>query len=41
LHSYGIELPSQAQPIVKYMNAMFSRSTFRSSMSEVERGMRH
>ena len=38
---YGIELPVQAQPIVKYMNAIFARSTFRSSLSEVERGMRH
>jgi RNA polymerase-associated protein len=41
LLSYGIELPLQAQPIVKYMNSIFSRSTFRSSLSEAERGMRH
>jgi len=41
LPSYGIELPIQAQPIVKYMNAIFSRSTFRSCLTEAERGMRH
>ena len=41
LPSYGIDLPIQAQPIVKYMNSIFSRSTFRSCLSEAERGMRH
>jgi RNA polymerase-associated protein len=41
LPSYGIELPAQAQPIVKYMNSIFARSTFRSCLSEAERGMRH
>ena len=41
LPSYGIELPVQAQPIVKYMNSIFARSTFRSCLSEAERGMRH
>src|SRR5476649_105374 len=41
LQSYGIELPVQAQPIVKYMNSIFSRSTFRACLSEAERGMRH
>ncbi len=41
LSAYGIELPIQAQPIVKYMNAIFSRSTFRSCLSSAERGMRH
>jgi stringent starvation protein A len=38
---YGIELPVQAQPIVKYMNSIFTRSTFRSCLSEEEREMRH
>ena len=38
---YGIELPSQAQPIVKYMNSIFARSTFRACLTETERGMRH
>ena len=41
LQSYGIELPIQAQPIVKYMNSIFSRSTFRSCLSDAERSMRH
>ncbi len=41
LHSYKIELPVQAQPIVKYMNAIFSRSTFRSCLTPAERDLRH
>ena len=41
LPSYGIELPVQAQPIVKYMNSIFSRSTFRSCLTTAEREMRH
>jgi RNA polymerase-associated protein len=40
LPAYGIELPIQAQPIVKYMNAIFARSTFRASLTEAERDMR-
>ncbi|MDE2305409.1 MAG: glutathione S-transferase N-terminal domain-containing protein [Gammaproteobacteria bacterium] len=36
----GIELPPQAQPIVKYMNAIFARPTFRLSLTEAERSMR-
>ncbi len=38
---YGIELPVPAQPIVKYMNSIFSRSTFRACLTDAERGMRH
>jgi RNA polymerase-associated protein len=38
---YGIELPAQAQPIVKYMNSIFARSTFRACLSVPEREMRH
>jgi RNA polymerase-associated protein len=41
LQAFGIELPVQAQPIVKYMNAIFARSTFRSCLTEAERSMRH
>jgi len=37
---YGIDLPAQAQPIVKYMNAIFARSTFRASLTGAEREMR-
>lgn len=38
---FGIELPAQAQPIVKYMNAIFARPAFRASLTEAEREMRH
>jgi RNA polymerase-associated protein len=38
---YGIELPAPAQPIVKYMNSIFARSTFRACLSVAEREMRH
>src|SRR5579871_488344 len=41
LPAYGIDLPVQAQPITKYMNAIFARSTFRSCLTEAERKMRH
>ena len=41
LQAYQIELPLQAQPIVKYMNAIFSRPSFRSCLTHAERGMRH
>ena len=41
LRLYGIELPAQAQPITKYMNSIFARSTFRACLSEAEREMRH
>jgi hypothetical protein len=34
-------LPHQAQPIVKYMNSIFARATFRSCLSVAEREMRH
>src|SRR5471032_1386661 len=40
LPSYGIELPVQAQPIVRYMNTIFARPAFRASLSVVEREMR-
>ena len=38
---YGIELPSQAQPIIRYMNAIFARAAFRACLSVAERDMRH
>ena len=41
LPSYGIELPVQAQPITRYMNSIFARSTFRACLTEAERNMRH
>ena len=41
LRVYGIELPAQAQPITKYMNSIFARSTFRACLTDAEREMRH
>jgi stringent starvation protein A len=41
LQSYGIQLPAQAQPIVKYMNSIFVRAAFRACLSDAEREMRH
>ena len=37
---YEIDLPPQAQPIVKYASTIFSRPAFRASLSENEREMR-
>jgi len=37
---YGIELPSQAQPIIHYMDSVFSRNSFQDSLTELEREMR-
>ena len=35
-----IDLPPQAQPITKYANLLFSRPTFRHSLSRTEQEMR-
>ena len=40
LPRYEIDLPPQAQPIVKYASIIFSRPAFRDSLSEAEREMR-
>jgi RNA polymerase-associated protein len=40
LPRYDIDLPAQAQPILKYANTIFSRPAFRTSLSEYEREMR-
>jgi RNA polymerase-associated protein len=40
LPRYEIDLPPQAQPILKYANNIFSRPAFRASLSENEREMR-
>ncbi len=37
---YEIDLPPQAQPIIKYAGLMFARPGFRDSLSEAERDMR-
>ncbi len=40
LHSWGIELPVQAQPVIRYANLVFARPAFRRSLSEAEQDMR-
>jgi len=40
LPRYEIDLPTQAQPILKYAGTIFSRPAFRASLSENEREMR-
>ena len=40
LPAYRIELPTQAQPVVRYMNNLFARPGFRASLSVPERVMR-
>ncbi len=37
---YGIELPAQAKPILKYAERVFKRPSFQESLSEAEREMR-
>lgn len=40
LPHYGVELPSQAKPILDYMERVFARPAFRASLTELEREMR-
>lgn len=40
LPHYEIDLPLQAQPLLKYANLVFSRPAFRESLSEAEQAMR-
>ena len=40
LQSYGIELSDSAQPILKYMDTVFSRRSFQDSLTELEQEMR-
>jgi RNA polymerase-associated protein len=37
---YEIDLPPQAQPLIKYAGLIFSRPAFRDSLSDVEQDMR-
>jgi stringent starvation protein A len=37
---YEIELPHEAQPIIKYANLIFARPAFRGALSDAERDMR-
>jgi len=40
LPHYGIQLPGNAKPLNKYMEKMFKRNAFKSSLSEAEKDMR-
>jgi RNA polymerase-associated protein len=40
LQAYGIDLPPQAQSISRYANHIFTRSSFRESLSDAEQEMR-
>ncbi len=40
LPHYGVELPAQAQPILKYAESVFSRQSFQESLTELELEMR-
>ncbi len=40
LEKYGIELPSQAEPITIYMDRVFARPSFQESLTELELEMR-
>ena len=40
LPCYGIDLPVQPQPIVKYMHSIFARPAFRACLTPTEREMR-
>ena len=40
LPRYEIDLPPQAQPIIKYASLLFSRAAFRESLSDAEQEMR-
>lgn len=36
LNQYGIELPAQAKPVMKYAARLFERESFRTSLSDIE-----
>ena len=37
---FGIELPAQARPVLRYMDTVFSRPSFQFSLTELEQEMR-
>ena len=39
LGHYGVKLPVQAKPLLKYAETLFGRAAFKASLSPVERGM--
>lgn len=40
LEHLGIQIPSNAKPLQKYMDEMFARNAFKASLSEIEKDMR-
>lgn len=40
LPSWGISLPAEAKPVVKYAERMFARDSFQASLTEVEQDLR-
>ena len=40
LPTFNIELPTQARPILQYMDEVFSRASFQASLTELEQEMR-
>ncbi len=40
LPTFNIELPTQARPILQYMDEVFSRPSFQASLTELEQEMR-
>jgi stringent starvation protein A len=40
LPAYGIKLPPQAKPVLRYAEAVYERSAFKGSLSEMERELR-
>jgi len=40
LPQYGLQLPSQAKPLLQYADRLFQRESFKVSLSEAERDMR-
>lgn len=41
LGGFGINLPAQARPLLKYAESLFARPAFKASLSPVERNMHH
>ncbi len=41
LPAYGVELPSQAQPLLDYAEKVFAREAFQASLTEAEREIRN
>ena len=40
LEYYGVQMPKQAAPLMKYAERLFSRPAFSEALTSAERGMR-